>query len=161
MSLNRSNLKKRRSAATVWRMLTEHFPCLGGITRSFMLKTPSLKKKLKALESQVSESEDMKETLHNVLIAAQKSSDEKKEASEKEAELIIKKAELDAERIKSGAEKEVMDLEEERGLKERGLRFRDKDERAFRGAGQVFQISRRSYNVSCGVRGADSFGRIA
>ena len=75
------------------------------------VENSELKKKLKALESQVSESEDMKETLHNVLIAAQKSSDEKKEASEKEAELIIKKAELDAEKIKSGAEKEVMDLE--------------------------------------------------
>lgn len=78
------------------------------------VENSELKKKLKALESQVSESEDMKETLHNVLIAAQKSSDEKKEASEKEAELIIKKAELDAEKIKSGAEKEVMDLEKKK-----------------------------------------------
>ena len=78
------------------------------------VENSELKKKLKALESQVSESEDMKETLHNVLIAAQKSSDEKKEASEKEAELIIKKAELDAEKIKSGAKKEVMDLEKKK-----------------------------------------------
>lgn len=78
------------------------------------VENSELKKKLKALESQVSESEDMKETLHNVLIAAQKSSDEKKEASEKEAELIIKKAELDAEKIKRGAEKEVMDLEKKK-----------------------------------------------
>lgn len=75
------------------------------------VENSELKKKLKTLQGQVSESEDMKQTLHNVLIAAQKSSDEKREASEKEAELIIKKAELDAEKIRGGAEKEVQELE--------------------------------------------------
>lgn len=78
------------------------------------VENSELKKKLKELQSRVSESDDMKETLHNVLVAAQKSSDEKREASEKEAELIIKKAELEAEKIKSGAEKDVLALEKKK-----------------------------------------------
>ncbi len=75
------------------------------------VENSELKKKLKLLEGRVTESEDMKQTLHNVLVAAQKSSDELKEASEREAELIIKKANLDAEEIRKAAEKEVAELE--------------------------------------------------
>lgn len=75
------------------------------------VENSELKKKLKLLEGRVTESEDMKQTLHNVLVAAQKSSDELKEASEREAELIIKKANLDAEEIRKGAEKDVAELE--------------------------------------------------
>ena len=55
------------------------------------VENSELKKKLKALESQVSESEDMKETLHNVLIAAQKSSDEKKEDLKNEVSVFVTK----------------------------------------------------------------------
>lgn len=69
-----------------------------------------LQKKLQALKERVSESEDIKETLNNVLIAAQKSSEDLKKSSEKEAELIIKKANLEAEEITKNAEREVEEL---------------------------------------------------
>lgn len=71
------------------------------------VENAELKKRLKALEGRVTESDDMKETLHNVLVAAQKCSDEKIAASEKEAELLIKNAQLQADEIKREAEKEV------------------------------------------------------
>lgn len=71
------------------------------------VENADLQKKLQALKERVSESEDIKETLNNVLIAAQKSSDELKKSSEKEAELIIKKANLEAEEITKNAEREV------------------------------------------------------
>lgn len=74
------------------------------------VENADLHKRLKALEGRVSESDDMKETLNNVLIAAQKSSDDLKKASEKEAELIIKKANLSAEEITKNAEREVEEL---------------------------------------------------
>lgn len=74
------------------------------------LENAELKKNLKLTEGKITESEDMKQTLHDVLVAAQKCSEEKKAASEREAELIIKKAMSEAEDIKKAAEAEVAGL---------------------------------------------------
>lgn len=74
------------------------------------LENTELKKNLKLTEGKITESEDMKQTLHDVLVAAQKCSEEKKAASEREAELIIKKAMSEAEDIKKAAEAEVAGL---------------------------------------------------
>ena len=75
------------------------------------IENADMKKKIRELEAALTESTEMKEALHNVLIAAQKSSDELKNTAEKEAELIVKNAEADAREIISAAEKEKEEIE--------------------------------------------------
>ncbi len=75
------------------------------------IENADMKKKIRELEASLAESIEMKESLHNVLVAAQKSSEELKNNAEKEAELIVKNAQADAREIISAAEKEKEDME--------------------------------------------------
>ncbi len=71
------------------------------------VENAELKKKIKEIESRLMESEEMKETLQSVLVSAKKASDDMKETSQKEAELIIRQAECDAEEIKRQAKSDA------------------------------------------------------
>lgn len=75
------------------------------------IENADMKKKIKELEASLAESIEMKESLHNVLVTAQKSSEDLKNAAEKEAELIIKQAELEAKEILNTAQKEKEEAE--------------------------------------------------
>ena len=71
------------------------------------IENATMRKKLKEMEALLSESESIKETLKNVLVTAQKSSEELKATSEKEAELLIKEAEIKGREIVAEAKREL------------------------------------------------------
>ncbi len=75
------------------------------------IENADMKKKIRELELSLAESIEMKESLHNVLVSAQKSSDEMKENAKKEAELIIKNAEAEAKEILYNAQKDKEEAE--------------------------------------------------
>ncbi len=75
------------------------------------IENADMKKKIKELEAKLSESEAMKETLHKVLVTAEKSGEEIKANAEQAAEFIKKTAENEAFAMKNKAEEEVAVLE--------------------------------------------------
>lgn len=75
------------------------------------IENATMKKRIKELEEAQKENNDVKETLQNVLVTAQRSSEEMRESSRKEAELIVKEAISEAEEIKRKAENDVVELE--------------------------------------------------
>ncbi|MDO5479339.1 MAG: DivIVA domain-containing protein [Clostridia bacterium] len=69
-----------------------------------------MKKRIKELEAKLAESEGITETLRDVLVSAQKSSDELRENARIEADLMRKTAEAEAKEILRGADDEIESL---------------------------------------------------
>lgn len=69
------------------------------------------KRTVKELTEKLSESEGMKETLQTVLVSAQKAGDELKANAQKEAELILRNAEAEANEKMSEIKDEIAKLE--------------------------------------------------
>lgn len=73
----------------------------------------SLKENIQRLESQLKDYRDMETTLRETLMTAQQMVDEYKTNSRKEAELIIKEAELKADTILKEAQEKVIKIHED------------------------------------------------
>ena len=72
-----------------------------------------LKKNAEELHNDVGQYKDIESTLQNTLVIAQKTADEVKKTAEKQAEQIIKDAELTAKEKTAGIENEIMLKEKE------------------------------------------------
>ncbi|MEK6673022.1 MAG: DivIVA domain-containing protein [Nitrospirota bacterium] len=73
----------------------------------------SLKEQVHRIENQIKEYRDMETTLRETLITAQQMVEDYKTNSRKEAELLIKEAELRAEQILYGAQEKVVKIHED------------------------------------------------
>lgn len=73
----------------------------------------SLKDRIRDLDSQVASFREMEKTLQDTIVTAQKARDEAKSDAHKEAEFIVREAELKAERWIEEARQEVMALKRE------------------------------------------------
>lgn len=73
----------------------------------------SLKEQVHRIENQIKEYRDMETTLRETLITAQQMVEDYKTNSRKEAELLIKEAELRAEQILDGAQEKVVKIHED------------------------------------------------
>ncbi len=80
-----------------------------------------LKDKIRELEEKISEYKKMESSLQEALLLAQKTAEEKRLNAEREAEIILKEARIEAQKIVDGAlakvqeiEKRMEDLEKER-----------------------------------------------
>lgn len=72
-----------------------------------------LKKNAEELHNDVGQYKDIESTLQNTLVIAQKTADEVKKTAEKQAEQIIRDAELTAKEKTAGIENEIMVKEKE------------------------------------------------
>lgn len=73
----------------------------------------SLKEQVHRIENQIKEYRDMETTLRETLITAQQMVEDYKTNSRKEAELLIKEAELRAEQLLDGAQEKVVKIHED------------------------------------------------
>ena len=73
----------------------------------------TLKERITSLESQVASFREMEKTLQDTIVTAQKARDEAKSDAHKEADFIVREAELKAERWIEEARQEVMYLQKE------------------------------------------------
>lgn len=73
----------------------------------------SLKEQVHRIENQIKEYRDMETTLRETLITAQQMVEDYKTNSRKQAELLIKEAELRAEQILYGAQEKVVKIHED------------------------------------------------
>lgn len=86
-----------------------------------------LKEKLEVLEEQVSHYAKIEGTIQNTLVLAQNAADQAKEASQKEAEVIIKNANETAQRIVDKAHNDVIQINSEFDrVKQEFIKFRAK-----------------------------------
>lgn len=86
-----------------------------------------LKEKLEVLEEQVSHYAKIEGTIQNTLVLAQNAADQAKEASQKEAEVIIKNANETAQRIVDKAHNDVIQINIEFDrVKQEFIKFRAK-----------------------------------
>lgn len=86
-----------------------------------------LKEKLEVLEEQVSHYAKIEGTIQNTLVLAQNAADQAKEASQKEAEVIIKNANETAQRIVDKAHNDVIQINSEFDrAKQEFIKFRAK-----------------------------------
>ncbi len=86
-----------------------------------------LKEALAAKESNIGQYKDLEETLKKTLVIAQQTADEMKQGAAREAELIIKEAELKAEQIAAAAEEKARSfLREYEDIQKRTREFRIK-----------------------------------
>ena len=85
-----------------------------------------LKEKLEVLEEQVSHYAKIEGTIQNTLVLAQNAADQAKEASQKEAEVIIKNANETAQRIVDKAHNDVIQINSEFDrVKQEFIKFRN------------------------------------
>ena len=82
----------------------------------------ALKDQVAALKGQTQQYTDMERTLRQTLMEAQRASEDKRANSEKEAELILRRAELEGERVLESARQEKRDLDEELRVYKRAKR---------------------------------------
>lgn len=78
---------------------------------TLFVENADIKRRVKELSEKLSESEEMKETLQNVLVSAQKTGEDLKANAQKEAELILRNAEAEAEDKLRLADENVKKLE--------------------------------------------------
>ena len=82
----------------------------------------SLKDQVASLRSQTGQYQEMERTLRQTLLEAQRNSEEKRALAEKDAELIIRRAEIEGERVLESARQEKRDLDEELRVYKRAKR---------------------------------------
>jgi cell division initiation protein len=71
------------------------------------------REKMNKLESSVTDFQEMEQTLKGILLTAQKSSEEAKKNAAKEAELLVKEAEVKSSRILEEAKRRIFELRRE------------------------------------------------
>lgn len=82
----------------------------------------SLKDQIANLKGQTLQYTEMERTLRQTLLEAQRSSEDKRANADKEAELILRRAELEGERVLESARQEKRDLDEELRVYKRAKR---------------------------------------
>lgn len=82
----------------------------------------SLKDQITALRGQTQQYTEMERMLRQTLLEAQRSSEDKRANADKEAELILRRAELEGERVLESARQEKRDLDEELRVYKRAKR---------------------------------------
>lgn len=82
----------------------------------------SLKDQIATLKGQTLQYTEMERTLRQTLLEAQRSSEDKRANADKEAELILRRAELEGERVLESARQEKRDLDEELRVYKRAKR---------------------------------------
>lgn len=80
---------------------------------NLLRENASLKEQIQRLESQLKEFRDMESTLRETLMTAQQMVEEYKNNARKQAELIIKEAELKAEQMVRSAQEKVIKIHED------------------------------------------------
>lgn len=68
-----------------------------------------LKEKIEALEAKLNQYQMMEETLRNAMVLAQETAEEVKNSARQQATLVIREAETEAERIRTGIREEIRD----------------------------------------------------
>lgn len=101
----------------------------------------SIKEELRRMELKLKEYRDMEETMKTVLISAQKMMDEHKGSAQREAEIILKEARLEAQDIVKDAEKRVIKLHEDIAeLKRIKMHFKEEVIRVIEGHKKMLPI---------------------
>lgn len=88
---------------------------LDQVVKSFegvMKENGSLKEQLQTMTAKLEHYRHLEETLHNTLIVAQETADEVKASARKEAELIVREAQLEADRLIKQGEGRIRELRE-------------------------------------------------
>ena len=80
---------------------------------TLMRENESLRDTKAQLETRVSEFRENEKTLRDTLFAAQKITDEMKASSDREAQMLVKQAEMDADKLIKNAKNQLAKIEEE------------------------------------------------
>lgn len=89
---------------------------------SLYAENKSLKDQVVSLKGTTQQYTEMERTLRQTLLEAQRSSEDKRANADKEAELILRRAELEGERVLESARQEKRDLDEELRVYKRAKR---------------------------------------
>jgi cell division initiation protein len=78
-----------------------------------VLENKSLKEKISLLEERLDDYKNMEDTMKQMLLAAQKTSEEKKRIAEREAESLIQDAKLKSERVLQETDRKLSEIKKE------------------------------------------------
>ncbi len=116
---------------------------------NLLMENNELRETIKQLTNQIEEYKTRESSLREAVIAAQKVANEMKEAAKKEADIILSKAEFQAERIIDNANRRVTELMKDISeLKRQKVEFISRLQMLLEGHQKLLSVQRDDENVS-------------